>query len=96
MINYLADGLRIFIGYYFFCDQFEGALKIDGVEVSECAWIPVAEALKDGAQFFGKPVYAIYQRLLKGELRKEVNGGSLNKTTRAYQYFFEFPLESLN
>lgn len=85
---------KICVGYYFVCDQFEGTPKVDGIEVSECSWVPISEALKEGAQFFGKPVYAIYQRLLKGELRKEVNGGPLNKTTKAYQSFFEFPLDS--
>lgn len=84
------------VGYYYLCDKFEGTPKADGVEVSEYAWVPVKEILKDGAKFFGKPFYPLYQRLLKGELRNQTNGGALSNKTKAYQYFAEFPLDDFN
>ena len=78
------------VGYYFICEQFEGTPKIDGIEVSECKWVSLSDALVEGIKFFGKPFYPLYQKLLKGELRKNASGEYLNANTKGYQNFIEF------
>ena len=72
-----------------------GKRVVDGgdFQAIPAAMIEQVEILKDGAKFFGKPFYPLYQELLSGKLRSEAHGGPLNSTTKAYQCFSEFPKE---
>ena len=85
---------KICVAYYYVCEEFEGTPKADGVEVSECAWVPLSYLLQEEAKVFGKPVYPLYQKLLSGELRSE-EGGIQLKNMKVYQHFSEIKNKGL-
>ncbi len=82
-----ADNKKSCTDFYYVCDEFEGTLKADEKEVTEFAWVPLSELLKEGAKVFGKPFYPLFQKFLKGDLRAKKSGERLSPTTRGYQHF---------
>ncbi len=75
------------VEFLYVCDEFEGTPKIDGVEVSECAWVPLSELLKDGVKVFEKPFHSLWQKVLKSEFKDQAYGQRITPLKKGYQHF---------
>ncbi len=82
---------RTYVEFLYLCEDFKGTPKVDGVEVSECAWIPLSKIKEEGVKIFEKPFYPVWQKLLRGEVRPKKHGEYLGSTKKAYQNFAECP-----
>jgi ADP-ribose pyrophosphatase YjhB (NUDIX family) len=82
---------RTYVEFLYLYEDFKGKPKVDGVEVSECAWIPLSKIMEEGVKVFGKPFYSVWQKLLRGEVRTKKHGEYLVPKKKAYQNFSAIP-----
>ena len=82
---------RTYVEFLYLCEDFKGTPKVDGVEVSECAWIPLSKIKEEGVKVFDKPFYPVWQKILRGEVRTKKQGEYLGSTKKVYQNFAACP-----
>lgn len=75
------------VEFLYVCDEFEGVPQVDGVEVSECAWISLSKIQEVGMEIFGKPFYSLWQKVLKDEFKNQEYGAKIASTKMGYQCF---------
>lgn len=76
------------IEFIYICDEFKGVPKVDNVEVTEYAWVPLSQILKEEeTTVFGKCFFSLWKKVLRGAFKDHKNGADITKTRRAYQVF---------
>ncbi len=76
------------VEFLYLCDEFSGTLKVDGKEVTEYAWIPLSEILKEEETIvFEKSFFSLWKKVLKGAFKGHKNGADITKSRKVYQSF---------
>lgn len=76
------------VEFIYTCDEFKGTPRVDGVEVTECLWVPLSTLLQEEeTKIFDKPFHTLWKKVLKGVFKDQKYGFNVAKTKKVYQTF---------
>lgn len=76
------------VEFIYTCDEFKGTPRVDGVEVTECLWVPLSTLLQEEeTKVFDKPFHTLWKKVLKGAFKDQKYGFNVAKTKKVYQIF---------
>lgn len=78
---------KVGVEFLYTCEDFKGTPKVDGIEVTHCAWIPLTKIKEKGVKIFDKPFYSVWQKILLGDARSKKYGEYISSSNKIYQNF---------